>query len=124
MSPLDAKGNYVPGDKHRPDAEVASAARTATGTSAAFDTDGADSLEATLTVTAHAGTTPTLDVSLETSIDGGTTWDTVGAFTQIGNANGGDGHVFGPLGDKCRWKWTIAGTTPSYTFAISPVEAN
>jgi hypothetical protein len=122
MSPLDRQGNYVPGDVTRPDAAVASAARTTTGTSAAFSTGSADSLEGTLTVTAASGTTPTLDVTLETSIDGGTTYDTVGAFAQK-TAAGADGHVFGPLGDTCRWRWTIAGTTPSFTFTVD-VEAN
>jgi hypothetical protein len=73
-------------------------------------------------VSAASGTTPTLDVTLETSIDGGATWDTVAAFAQK-TAAGSDGHVFGPLGDQCRWKWTIGGTTPSFTFAIA-VEEN
>jgi hypothetical protein len=121
MSPLSRKGDYVPGDEPRPDAAVASAARTTTGTSTAFNSDGADSLEATLTVSAASGTTPTLDVTLETSIDG-TDWDTVAAFAQK-TAAGSDKHVFGPLGDQCRWKWTIGGTTPSFTFAIA-AEAN
>lgn len=120
--PRDSKGNWFAGDRVRSDAAVASAARTATGTSAAFDTGPADSFEATLTCTTRSGTTPTLDVTLETSIDGGTTWDTVGAFAQL-TAASADGHVFGPLGDKCRWKWTIGGTTPSFTFGIT-VEEN
>lgn len=118
MSPTDAKGDWYPDPVVRSDAAVASAARTATGTSAAFDVAEADSFEATLTVTAASGTTPTLDVSLETSIDGGETWDTVSAFSQL-KAAGSDGHVFGPLGAKARWKWTIGGTTPSFTFSIA-----
>jgi hypothetical protein len=101
---------------------VASARGPRPATSAAFNTDEADSLEATLTVSAASGTTPTLDVTLETSIDGGTTWTTVAAFAQK-TAAGSQGRVFGPLGDQCRWKWTIAGTTPSFTFAIA-VEEN
>src|SRR4051812_7515548 len=116
MSPTDRKGRHYEGEESRSDAAVASAARTATGTSTAFNVEDAESLEATLTVSARSGTTPTLDVTLETSIDDGTTWDTVGAFSQFTNT-GSDGHVFGPLGDKCRWKWTIAGTTPSFTFS-------
>lgn len=122
MSPLDRHGNYVAGDDPRPDAAVASAARTTTGTSTPFNTGAADSIEGFLTVSAASGTTPTLDVTLETSVDGGSTWDTVGAFSQL-TAAGSDSHVFGPLGDKCRWKWTIAGTTPSFTFTVA-AEAN
>lgn len=118
MSPLDSKGNWYPEPEQRPDAAVASAARTTTGTGAAFNVAEADSFEATLTVTAASGTTPTLDVSLETSIDGGETWDTVGAFGQL-KAAGSDGHVFGPLGNLARWKWTIGGGTPSFTFSVA-----
>lgn len=119
--PLDRLGNYYEGDTPRPDAAVPSAARTAPGTSASFNTDDAESLEGFLTVTAASGTSPTLDVSLETSVDGGTTWNTVGAFAQIAGA-GSRSRVFGPLGDLCRWAWTIAGTTPSFTFTISAEE--
>lgn len=122
MSPLDRQGNYYAGDRARPDAALASAARTVTGAGSAFDTDQAQSLEGFLTVTAASGTTPTLDVRLETSVDGGTSYDTVGAFSQK-TTTGTDNHVFGPLGDTCRWAWTIGGTTPSFTFSIS-AEAN
>ena len=122
MTPLDSQGNYYASDKARPDAAVASAARTATGVGTAFDPANADSLEGFLTVTAASGTTPTLDVRLETSLDGGTTWSTVGAFAQI-TTTGTRNKVFGPVGDSCRWAWTIAGTTPSFTFSVA-VEAN
>lgn len=122
MSPLDAQGNYYAADQARPDAALASAARTATGNGAAFNTNQADSIEGFLTVTAASGTSPTLDVRLETSVDGGTTWTTVAAFAQI-TAAGARNRVFGPLGDMCRWAWTIAGATPSFTFDIS-AEAN
>jgi hypothetical protein len=119
--PLDRLGNYIAGDNARPDAALASAARTASGVGAAFNTDAADSLEAFLTVSAASGTSPTLDVRLETSIDGGTTWRTVDSFVQIA-AVGTRNAVFGPLGDTCRWAWTIGGSTPSFTFAISAEE--
>jgi hypothetical protein len=119
--PLDRQGNYYAPDKARPDATLASAARTTTATGTAFSTDGADSLEGFLAVTAASGTTPTLDVRLETSVDGGTTWSTVAAFAQA-TAISTKNKVFGPLGDSCRWAWTIAGTTPSFTFTITAEE--
>lgn len=121
MSPLDRLGNYYPPDNPRPDAAVASAARTVSGNGTAFNTDQAESLEGFLTVTAASGTGPTLDVRLETSVDGGATWRTVGSFEQITAAGSRNG-VFGPLGDLCRWAWTIAGGTPSFTFDISAEE--
>lgn len=120
MSPLDRQGNYYAGDNARPDAALASAARTTTGTGTAFNTDAAESFEGFLTVT--AATAPTsLAVRLETSVDAGATWETVGTFTTITGATGTDSRVFGPLGDSCRWAWTIAGT--SFTFAVA-VEEN
>jgi hypothetical protein len=119
MTPLDAEGNYYAPDKVRPDAALASAARTTSGVATAFNTGEADSLEASLAVT--AATAPTsLDVRLETSTDGGTSYDTVSAFAQITASTGTDNHVFGPLGDTCRWAWTIVGT--SFTFAITAEE--
>jgi hypothetical protein len=122
MTPLDEQGNYVPPDRPRNDADVASAARTTTGSSTAFDVGSAESFEAVLTVSAASGTTPTLNIALETSIDNGATWQSVGAFAQkTGVAT--ENKVFGPLGDRCRWTWTIGGTTPSFTFAID-AEAN
>jgi hypothetical protein len=123
VSPLDHQGNWIAPDAPRPDASVASGPRGVTGGGPSFNSGAADSLEAVLTISAVVGTNPTLDVYLETSIDGGTTWDTVSTFPQKVGV-GTDGHVFGPLGDVCRWRWTVGGTVgPSFTFAID-VEAN
>jgi hypothetical protein len=122
MSPIDRHGDYYAGDTVRADAAVASAARTASGNGSSFNTETADSFEGFLTVTAASGTTPTLDVRLETSLDAGTTWSTVGAFAQATAATTKN-KVFGPLGDLCRWAWTIGGTTPSFTFTVA-AEAN
>lgn len=120
MSPTDRLGRYYEDEEARPDAAVASAARTATGTSAAFNTEDAQALKATLDITAVSGTSPTLDVVLESTVNG-TDWYTVDAFAQKTTVDN-DARAFGPLGDQCRWRWTIGGTTPSFTFSIS-VEA-
>jgi hypothetical protein len=54
---------------------LASAATvTATGNSTAFTLPLADTYAIWLNITAASGTTPTLDVVLQTSPDGGTTW--------------------------------------------------
>lgn len=119
MAPQDDKGRFVPdAESLSGGAAVASAARTATGTGTAFSTAGLDSVIGTLTVSAASGTTPTLDVTLETTADG-TNYYTVGAFVQKTATATADAKVFGPLGSSCRWKWTIAGTTPSFTFVIA-----
>jgi hypothetical protein len=71
-------------------------------------------------VSAASGTTPTLDLTVEWSPDGGTTWykaDTPDAFTQITAAK----QVvksFTLKGTSYRVVWTIGGTTPSFTFDV------
>lgn len=119
--PQDSQGRYVASDETLAAGAVASAARTATGTGTAFDTEGADNISGTLTVTAASGTNPTLDVTLETTADG-TNYYTVGSFTQKTGTATADAKVFGPVGSLSRWKWTIGGTTPSFTFSISATE--
>lgn len=113
----DSQGRYYPEPEERADAALASAARTTTGAGTAFDTQGARQLDGALTISARSGTTPTLDVRLETTVDG-TNWHTVGSFPQKNNT-GSDAKPFAGLGSQCRWAWTIAGTTPSFTFAIA-----
>ena len=117
MSPVDRQGRHYEDEEARSDAAVASAARTATATATAFNTEDAQALKATLAITAASGTTPTLDVTLETTVNG-SDWYTVGAFAQKTTTDE-DAKAFGPLGDQCRWKWTIGGTTPSFTFSIT-----
>lgn len=117
--PQDAQGRYVPdAESLSGGAAVASAARTETGTGTAFSTAGLDSITGTLTVTAASGTTPTLDVTLETTADG-TNYYTAGSFVQKTATATADAKVFGDLGSSSRWKWTIGGETPSFTFSIS-----
>lgn len=119
MAPQDSQGRFVPDAETLSTAAVASAARTATATGTAFSTANLDSITGTLTVTAAAGTNPTLDVTLETTADG-TNYYTAGSFTQKTAAATADAKVFGDLGSLSRWKWTIGGTdTPSFTFSIA-----
>lgn len=107
---------------------VASAARTASGDSGTLEGFGdVTSARVQLDVTAASGTTPTLDVVLEDSLDG-SNWNVIGTFAQR-TASGRE--VINMLGEKAesasfaplfasRWRvrWTIAGTTPSFTFAV------
>lgn len=116
MSPTTSGGRHYEDEERRPDAGVTSAARTATGTGPVFQTEDAQALKAKLAITAAAGTSPTLDVALETTVNG-TDWYQAGAFTQKTGVDE-DARAFGPLGDQCRWTWTLGGTTPSFTFSI------
>ena len=97
---------------------LASAARTTSSNSGALLGFGDWSkFRAQLAVTAASGTTPTLDVVIEDSLDG-TNWNTVATFTQKTAAGVQAADVTGLFGDQLRVRWTIAGTTPSFTFGV------
>lgn len=115
--PQDDRGRYYESEGSRAGQQVASAARTATGNGTAFDSADVDEITGTLAVTAASGTTPTLDVTLETTADG-TNYYTVGSFGQK-TTTATEAKVFTGLGSLSRWKWTIAGDTPSFTFSIA-----
>lgn len=96
-----------------------------------------------LNVTAQAGSSPTMDVSIENTPDGGTTWFEVYRFTQVGAATpqhqilanfspkidagsirsvtqAGTGALSANcvLSDPIRVKWTLGGSSPVYTFGV------
>jgi hypothetical protein len=97
---------------------VASAARTTSSDSGALPGYGpATSLRAQLNVTAASGTTPTLDVVIEDTLDG-STWNTIGTFTQATTTTRQVINVTTPFSDTLRVRWTVGGTTPSFTFAV------
>jgi hypothetical protein len=116
--PQDAQYRYYSDPETRVDFDLPSAARTTTGTATAFSTGDVEVVQATLVVSAASGTTPTLDVRLETTVDG-TNWDTVGSFPQQTTTQAGRGKVFAGLGTQARWAWTIGGTSPSFTFTVT-----
>jgi hypothetical protein len=91
---------------------------TATTThQAASDLAHASSLRVQLNVTAASGTTPTLDVVLEDSLDG-QNWNTVGTFAQKTGVAREVINVTTPFANRVRARATVAGTTPSFTYAV------
>ena len=108
---------------------VASAAYTTTQNLAAVTVpDGASKINIFIDITAVGGdANETLDVAVEWSPDGGTTWfgvDTAQTFTQILQTGGADQNVakqFSVLAPTYRLALTLAGTTPSFTFAVDHV---
>jgi hypothetical protein len=97
---------------------VASASRTTSSNTGALDATAIRVLSLLLDVTAASGTTPTLDVVVEESDDGGTTWRTVGSFAQkTGVAQ--ERKSFLIAADTYRVRWTLGGTTPNFTFSVS-----
>lgn len=95
-----------------------SAARTATGnTTGETRLKSATALRVQLDVTAASGTTPTLNVLIEDTLDG-TNWNTVGTFAAKTAVSREVINVPLPVANQLRVKWTIAGTTPSFTFSV------
>lgn len=97
---------------------VASAARTSSSASTmAKGWEAAKTIRAQLDVTAASGTTPTLDVVLEDTLDG-TNWNTIGTFAQKTAAGREVINITAPFSDRLRARWTVGGTTPSFTFSV------
>lgn len=100
------------------DTLLSSAARTATGAGAEMaGFEGANKLVCQLEVTAASGVGPTLNVTLEDTVDG-TNWNTVATFTQATGVTRSVQRVSTPFTNKLRVSYAIAGTTPSFTFSV------
>lgn len=124
---------------------VASATYTADTNSSAFELpNDIRDLKLVLNVTAASGTTPTLDVWLQTSYDDGTTYVNHSKFAQVTAADvrvmdisrelpiAGqefDGNILtgsadanhGPLARKIRFSFDVGGTNPSFTAAVAAI---
>jgi hypothetical protein len=104
-----------------PIAFVTSAARTTTGNSGAIACEKGLQLNLMVEVTAGSGTTPTLDFTIEWSMDGANfgAAQTAESFTQITAATVRRLQQFPVRAPFFRLVWTIGGTTPSFTFQAS-----
>lgn len=105
-----------------PNTVVPSSARTTTGQSGAANSGG-QIVSLLVDVTVVSGTTPTLVVSVQWSNDGAT-WvdaDPADAFTSV-NATGRKVKTFDRKATQYRVVWTIAGTTPSFTFSVTEMD--
>lgn len=97
---------------------ASSAARTTSGSgTTSVGNAPASTLRVQLDVTAASGTTPTLDVVIEDTIDGAN-YNTVATFTQATGTTRQVVNVTTPFTDTFRARWTIGGTTPSFTFSV------
>lgn len=121
---------------------VASTTAASTSNSGALDLPIADTYDFIIECTAASGTTPTLDVAIQSSVDGGTTFYTMYRFAQItttakrrlnvqGMMGRGEAGTEASIADtggalnanailtrKIRIVWTIGGTNPSFTFVV------
>lgn len=96
-----------------------SAARTTSGQSAEVTVGSDERLSFYLDVSAASGGSPLLDIAIQESPDNGTTWFERAAFTQATTTSQQVLHIQdGPLAGIVRADFVIAGTTPSFTFAL------
>jgi hypothetical protein len=99
-------------------------AKTATGNGTGHQTGAVSAVQrigAALHVVAASGTTPTLDVVIESSVDNTFASPTTRlTFAQLTGVGSEFKSLVGPITDTYwRAKWTIAGTTPSFTVFIA-----
>lgn len=101
--------------------ELNTTARTATGNSGGIQLGAVAAnqfLYAAVHLTAVSGTTPTLNLVVQSDTTGFPSPVTALTFSQMTAAGSAIARVAGPLTDDFfRFQWTIAGTTPSFTFA-------
>jgi len=95
-----------------------SGTRTASGQDAAVvGWGGATSLRAQLDVTAVSGTAPTLNVTVEDTLDG-VNWNSILTFAQRVAVGREVFNLTTPFADRLRVRWVMAGTTPSFTWSV------
>ncbi len=97
---------------------IESLARTTNGNSGDMRAIGGESVRAQLNVTAASGTSPTLNVLIEDTVDGGATFNTIGTFAQKTAAGREVLNITVPFSETLRASWSIAGTNPSFTFSV------
>jgi len=100
---------------------LADAARTTTSTSTALDNTTSSLLgaSAVLSVSAVSGTTPTLAVKVQHSVDN-SVWVDLMTFTTENSVKGDFQETTGTttVNRYVRASWTVTGTTPSFTFNV------
>ncbi len=96
---------------------IESSARTTNGSGGDMQVRGGDSVRAQLNVTGASGTSPTLNVLVEDTLDG-TNYNTIASFSQKTAAGREVINITAPFSDNLRVSWAIAGTNPSFTFSV------
>ena len=98
------------------------AARNASGAGEVFGGYGdASTLRLQLLVTnatANTSVTPTLDVVVEDTLDGGQTWNPIATFAQMTAAGRQVLNVAQPFSDRVRVRYAIGGAGASFVFGV------
>lgn len=100
---------------------VASADRAASGNSGAIPLGKSLNVGILIDVTAHSGTTPTVDFTVEWSMDGVgfSVAQPADSFTQFTTVDTKAVKLFAVKAPFLRLVWTFGGTTPHYTFTAT-----
>lgn len=108
------------GGAYTTDTLLASGAKTASANTASIDGYGfAHHLIVQVACTASAGTgSPTLDVKIQDTVDGGTNWRDIITFTQVTGTTVEQKVLSTAFADSIRVSYVIAGTNPSFTFSV------
>ena len=99
--------------------DIASAALTTTTTTSSIANNLGNGFQVTIAVTAVTGTTPTLDVRIEESFDGGTNWVTLYEMQRITATGSYNSPIMRATGRHIRYVRTVGGTSPSFTNAVT-----
>lgn len=96
---------------------------TSDGNGGEFDVSAYEDVELRLDVTKANGTTPTLDVKVQTWDPGEQAWIDEGtSFTQVtGSTTSEEKSISGTNRSRLRIKWTTGGTNPDYDFTVGAV---
>lgn len=99
--------------------DIVSAAITASNTSGAMVNDFGNGFQVTFPVTAVSGSTPTLDIRIEESFDGGTNWVPLYEMQRITAAGSYNTPILRASGRYIRYVRTVGGGSPSFTMAAT-----
>lgn len=99
--------------------DVVATTATSSNTSSTILNDLGNGFQVTVAVTSVSGTLPTFDYKIEESLDRGVNWHTLYDFQRI-TANGVfHSPILQASGQNIRYKRTITGTTPSFTYDVT-----
>ena len=105
-------------------ADQASGSITSSATSSTVTPASGCSYEVNYIVTAVTGTNPTLDVVIQESDDGGTSWFDVYHFLRITASGAYRSPKISLTGNRVRYVQTVGGTSPSFTRSINRLQSN
>jgi len=120
VSSITSSNSAIPGTI----ADVASAALTTTTTTATLTPTFGTTYSVNIPVTVVSGTTPTMDVQIQESLDSGTNWTPVYDFPRITATGFYQSPTLTLKGNRVRYVQTVGGTTPSFTRAINRLQSS